>query len=241
MFKVVATDSYVEECVKAKKMLETFSNFASIKNAKKYKEEITKYISSIRLFRGFRVKVHLLSPYDSCNRDVQVYPKIIKDTDISEARMGLNPTLMECLMFLPKPMKSNWKVLKQTVSSKESEIKMLRRVPSNLKLFGCFGRVGDLCILKNIQSGGICNLECKWHGQYDVVGTDKNTNLHNSCSRMAKSIPVLRKPRFDEYPHFCNRSYPALDNQVSYQCVGNAEVGYYFYRQQTKLELNRHP
>ena len=94
MFKVVAADSYVEECKKAKKMLETFSKFASIKNAKKYKEEITTYISSIKQFKGFRVTVHLLSPYDSCNRDVQVYPKKIQDADVSEARMGLSPTLM---------------------------------------------------------------------------------------------------------------------------------------------------
>ena len=239
MFKVVATDSYVEECVKAKKMLETFSNFASIKNAKKYKEEITKYISSIRLFRGFRVKVHLLSPYDSCNRDVQVYPKIIKDTDISEARMGLNPTLMECLMFLPKPMKSNWKVLKQTVSSKESEIKMLRRVPSNLKLFGCFGRVGDLCILKNIQSGGICNLECKWHGQYDLAHMESNANLFNACSRVPKELPVFKKTRWGKYSRICNRNYPALNKKVTYRCVKNDKKGYYVYRQQTELELGR--
>ena len=239
MFKVVATDSFVEECVKAKKMLATFSNFASIKNAKKYKEEITKYISSIRLFRGFRVKVHLLSPYDSCNRDVQVYPKIIKDTDISEARMGLNPTLMECLMFLPKPMKSNWKVLKQTVSSKESEIKMLRRVPSNLKLFGCFGRVGDLCILKNIQSGGICNLECKWHGQYDLAHMESNANLFNACSRVPKELPVFKKTRWGKYSRICNRNYPALNKKVTYRCVKNDKKGYYVYRQQTELELGR--
>ena len=239
MFKVVATDSYVEECVKAKKMLETFSNFASIKNAKKYKEEITKYISSISLFRGFRVKVHLLSPYDSCNRDVQVYPKIIKDTDISEARMGLNPTLMECLMFLPKPMKSNWKVLKQTVSSKESEIKMLRRVPSNLKLFGCFGRVGDLCILKNIQSGGICNLECKWHGQYDLVDMDSKAIFFKSCSRVAKELPLFKRARQGKYNHICNSSYPALNSNITYGCVRDEKHGYYVYRKQTELELGR--
>ena len=241
MFKVVAKENYLEECVNAKQMLNSFDNFATIDNTNKYKAEIATYISSIKQFKGFGVKVHLLSPYDSCDREIQEHFKSV-DADIVGARMGLSTALMECVMFLPEPMRHNWEVLtKPNLTNKYVQNRILGVTHPIVKNFSCFGRLGDLCILKELQSGEICNLECKWHGQYDVGDTDKNTNLQKSCSRMAKRIPVLKKPRFDKYPHFCNRSYPALNNKVSYHCVGNEKVGYYFYRQQTELELNRHP
>ena len=221
-------------------MLETFSNFASIKNAKKYKAEINTYISSIKQFKGFGVKVHLLSPYDACNKEVQVNPKKIKDADISgAARMGLNPNLMECLMYLPKPMRSKWKVLKPTTSSKELKRKLLRKVPRFLSWFGCFARVGGMCILKNLKSGEICKLQCKWHGQYDLAHMESNANLFNACSRVPKELPVFKKTRWGKYSRICNRNYPALNKKVTYRCVKNDKKGYYVYRQQTELELGR--
>ena len=239
LFKVAAPDTYKEECLKAKKMLETFSNFASIKNVKKYKAEITTYISLIKKFKGFWVMVHSLSPYDSCSRDVKVNSIRSKDADISEARTGLSPTLMECETFLPKPLRSEWKVLKRKIASKAAKKGLLQRVPSYLKGSGCFGRMGDLCILKNLQTGRTCSLECKWHGQYDLVHMDQ-AQFFQGCSRIAKELPVFKKTRFGTYSHICNSSYPALNSNITYRCIEDAKSGYHVYRQQTELELGRH-
>ena len=94
----------------AKQMLNSFDNFAPIDNTNKYKAEIATYISSIKHFKGFGVKVHLISPYDSCDREIQEHFKSV-DADIVGARMGLSTALMECVMFLPEPMRHNWEVL----------------------------------------------------------------------------------------------------------------------------------
>ena len=243
LFKVDATDSYLEECVKAKRMLGTFSKFASIYSVKKYEAEITTYISTIKQLRGFGVKVYLLSPYDSCDTEVQVHTKIIMDADISASRMGLSPTLMECAMFLPEQMIYNWRVFKQTRSSvyeNSSKHIMYKKHLKILKLAGCVGRVGDLCILKNLYSRGICNLKCKWHGQYDLFDMDINTTVFNTCSRIIKRLPVFEMARWGRYPSICNNSYPIRNNLVSYKCAGNRKIGYYVYRHQTNLELSRH-
>ena len=138
-------------------------------------------------------------------------------------------------------MRYSWKVIKQTPSfDKYIYEKLLREVHPDIKLFGCLGRAGDLCILKNLRSGGICNLKCKWHGQYDLVDMDSNANFFKACSTLAKELPVFKKAFYGKYPHICNRSYPALNSKVTYRCVGNEKIGYHMYRQQTELELGRH-
>ena len=238
LFKIVANDSYVEECLKAKQMLESFSNFASIENLKKYEAEITSYISSIKQFKGFEVKVHLLSPYDACNRDVPETHKSIKDTDSSAARMGLSPTLMECEMYLPRPMRSHWKVQKNII--KTHNARLVQKFPSFLKWYGCFGRLGDFCILKNLQSGEMCKLQCKWHGQYDIVDKDSNANISEACSQVPKELPVFKKAWKGKYPHICNSKYSAVNRNVTYWCATNTKKEYYVFRKQTELELRRH-
>ena len=100
--------------------------------------------------------------------------------------------------------------------------------------------MGDLCILKNLQSGGICNLECKWHGQYDMVDMDSNAISFTLCSRVAKELPVFKRARFGEYTPICNNNYRAVNSNVTYRCVKDEKIGYHVYRQQTDLELGRH-
>ena len=242
MFKVDETDSYLEECAKAKKMLDTFSDFASKDHARKYEAEIVAYTSSIKKLNGFNVKVYLLSPYNSCDRELQVHNKSGMDADISAARMGLSTTLMECLMVLPRQMRYNWNVLKQTTVSKyenPTRNKMLIRNLRALKLESCVGHVGDLCILKNRYTGLNCTLKCKWHGQYDLFDTDTETKAFEECRRITHRLPVLKKGRKREYPIICNKNYTMRVKGISYECIGNKETGYYVYRQQTELELSR--
>ena len=55
-----------------------------------------------------------------------------------------------------------------------------------------------------------------------------------------QDLPVFKKAPWGRYPHICNRSYPSLNSKVTYNCVGNEEIGYHVYREQTELELSRH-
>ena len=112
-------------------MIDTFDNFVAPQMLEKYQVEITSYASSIRYFKGANVKVHLLSPFDDCGREEKSHAKKATDVDPSVSRMGLNPSLMECAMFLSKDIKYNWKVLKQTASiqnNKRSCTKWLKKV-----------------------------------------------------------------------------------------------------------------
>ena len=223
-------------------MLNTFSKFASIDNVKKYKAEVTEYTSAIRQFKGFNVEVYLLSPYDSCNREPQVQTKSSVDADFFAARMGLNPTLVECIMVLPEGKRYSWRVFRQIAVSKyeySSKQIMYKQHFKVLKVEGCVGRVGDLCILKNLHTGMKCNLKCKWHGQYDLFDTDMKTKAFNTCRTITDRLPVFKRARIGEYPIICNKSYPIRNRQVSYKCAGNTQIGYYVYRPKTKLELNR--
>ena len=106
-------------------------------------------------------------------------------------------------MFLPEPMRYDWKVQKQTNRNGEyTQKRMLPQTHPSVKSFGCLGRLGDLCILEHLKSGEICNLECKWHGEYGLIEKDKNKILYKACSSLAKNLPVLKKPRWGKYPYF---------------------------------------